>query len=281
MIAERYWEQQKTEVLEKIKNAENNEAALAVFQQFWESLKVHVLSMYGHEAILRQQIALLFAEAGTAVEMLLIRDEPRLSVKKPHDSSARILPEILRSPLLIYGVSALGVFLSMVAGGNAWQYALLFVAIAGIEFYLTQKGAHKNQAQYEIASSLNAGMFEKQMLRQVQLIDAHITDLETLHNDVLQPAGDIMLDKTSISLCQYVWASAKQGYPVDSTLMMAEKLMAQNDMEWVSYQADTQHFFDVMPTRKTSRMIFPALKKASDGTLICKGQYLKSNDMKH
>lgn len=277
MIAERYWENKKNEVLSQVKSAESNEVVLAVFQQFWEALKVHVLSSYGHEATLRQQIALLFKESGTAAEMLLIREEPRLSVVHPQASSEKKLPDILHSPMLIYGVALFGIFLSMVAGGNAWQYALLFGAIAGIEYYLTQKVNSLTQPQYEIKSILNADMFEKQMLRQVQLIDAHIADLHMLHDDVLQPMGDVILDKTSISLCQYVWASAKQGYPVESTLMMAEKLMAQNDMEWVHYQPEHQLFFDVMPTKKTSRMVYPALRKTSDGTLICKGQYLKVN----
>ena len=280
MIAERYWEHQKNDVLAQLKDADNGDAILAAFRQFWEGLKVHVLSAYGHEATLRQQIALLFKEAGSAAEFLLIREEPRLVVVQPQASTEQKLPDLLRSPLLIYAISAFGICLSMVASGNAWQYALLFGAIAGCEFYLTQKAGPSHQPQFEVKAVVNAELFEKYMTRQVQMIDAHIADLQTLHNEVLQPMGNVIMDKTSISLCQYVWASAKQGYPVESTLMMAEKLMTESDMEWVTYQVDTRHLFDVMPTKRASRMVYPALRKSSDGTLICKGQYLKSNEEK-
>jgi len=275
MTAEQYWELHKGEVLADLKSAGSDEELLAIYHRFWESLKTHVLSGFAHEDILRQQIALMFIEADTAADMLRVRETPQVMLAQKPREKQNGLRRLLDGPMPACIVAVLGTVLSLIAGGKVWHLTLLFAITAVLLLRGYKRDSEPGNAGYTVRVSTNQKLLEHQISRQVQLMDAHIADLKTLQNDLLTPVKDILPDKTSISLCQYVWATAHQGYPISSTLMMAEKLMQQNDMEWVMYQEDTRAFFDVMPTKRESRMVYPALRKTSDGTLLCKGQYLK------
>lgn len=278
MTAEQYWELHKNEVLAELKDAGNEDEILVVYHRFWESLKVHVLSCFEHEEILRQQIILLFIEADKAADILRVREAPQVTLVHKTPEKMKWLHRILISPVPACVAAFLGVALGINAGRKVWYLTLLFAITAALLLYHFKTDAEFPKSGYTVKVSINQKLLEHQILRQVQLVDAHIADLKALQNDLLTPMNDILPDKTSISLCQYVWGNAHQGYPINSTLMMAEKMMRQNDMEWVPYQEDTTAFFDVMPTRRESRMVYPALRKISDGTLLCKGQYLKDND---
>ena len=75
-----------------------------------------------------------------------------------------------------------------------------------------------------------------------------------------------------------MWSVVNIDYPAQGALFTAEKLLRQNDMEWVDYSPERQHWFDVMPTKKSSRTVYPALRRISDGSLVCKGQYIQSQE---
>lgn len=276
MTAEQYWELHRSEVLAELKGADNEDELLAIYHRFWESLKANVLSGFAHEDVLRQQIVLLFIEADTATDILRVRETPQVT-PVIHEKTEG-LQGFLSGSVPACAAAILGAVLSLCAGRKVWYLTLLFAITAALLFYRFRLDGQFTSAGYTVRVSTNRKLLEHQILRQVRLVDTHIADLKTLQNDLLAPMNDVLPDPTSISLCQYVWASAHQGYPIQSTLMMAEKLMQENDMEWVMYQEDTSAFFNVMPTRRESRIVYPALRKTSDGTLLCKGQYLKTND---
>ena len=58
-------------------------------------------------------------------------------------------------------------------------------------------------------------------------------------------------------------------------LFAAEQLLKQNGLEWLDFSEETRSCYQIMPTRKTARTVYPAVRKVEDGSLVCKGQYLE------
>jgi len=58
-------------------------------------------------------------------------------------------------------------------------------------------------------------------------------------------------------------------------LLAAEQTLKRNGLEWVEFSEETRSCYQIMPTRKTARVVYPALRKIEDGALVCKGQYLE------
>ena len=112
--------------------------------------------------------------------------------------------------------------------------------------------------------------------RQMQLLDQHILDLSTLLEEVTTPLEDVDLDRETLTLCQMVWAFTNSEYPKESAFYKAESLLDKNGIEWVDFSPEKRSFFEIMPTKKSSRVVYPALQKKSGGALVCKGQYLES-----
>ena len=87
---------------------------------------------------------------------------------------------------------------------------------------------------------------------------------------------DLPLDGDLMGLCQQVWAGTKQSQSLEGALNAAERLLERSELEWLEYSEETRHFYEVMPTRRESRTVYPALVKKSDGTLASRGQRLEN-----
>lgn len=277
MNMEQYWQEQKSSFLARAKQAADDKELMAQYQMLMEQMKVQALSSFPYDDVLRQQIALLFNEALQGAELLFVRGLP-VVVHGEKKQSARPSPmmDLLSNPMFMVVVLGAGLLLSLFLGGGAWKCAFLFAAALALALFNARTPVDNEVAT--AAAPLQIEYLDGFITRQARLLDQHISDLQLLLQDTLAPLTDVSLDPAALSLCQYVWAFAHSNYPAESALYSAEKLLRQNDIAWVEYAPETRAFFEVMPTQKQSRTIYPALRKISDGTLVVKGQYIESRN---
>lgn len=275
MIAQRYWAEHKADFILEAKSVTSATEMMEVYRRFTAGLKTHVLSAYRQNAVLQQLIALLFAENELGAEMLLSREEPSIVIK-PSEAKKRsfIWEKVLLNPILIYGLLLAGFIMSLYAIKTAWFCAIFFVATAGA-FYIQSTSGRSAQVQHQARAAFSSELVAAYLDRQVQQLDAHIDDLQALMKALTLPGSNLPIEMDSLTLCQLVWANAHQGYPAESMLFAAEQLLNQNGLEWADFSEETRSFYQIMPTRQTSRTVYPALRRVEDGTLVCKGQYLE------
>lgn len=254
--------------------AQSNEDLLLHYCQCMEGMKISVLSDFAHNDILRQQIALLFAQAQRGAEMLLVRGEP---VLRAVDAPVQKLPalwRLLQNPALLYGVLGAGAVVSLFSNLRA----LLFFGLAAALVYLREGRKDEQKQSWTAAYELRLEALEAYIERQAQLLDAHVQDLCALLEDASAPLPELTLERDVMTLCQYVWAGAHEGCSLDSALNAAEKVIERSELEWAEYSEKTRRLYEVMPTRRESRTVYPALIKKTDGTLAQRGQRLENRE---
>ena len=277
MIVEKYWLSQKDAFLARAREATDDNELLEQYRMLLEQMKLKAMSMFPHDDVLRQQTALLFYEAAQGAEMLLVRGKP--VVVQESKSAASKIPGVLsflKNPIITWAILGAGLVFSLLAGKGAWKCSI-FMILGLAASVLNSKAAPSgfSGAVPKAVSSLQMEYLDGFITRQAQLLDRHISDLQLLFQDTVAPVTDVSLDMVTLNLCQYVWAFANFNYPAESALFTAEKLLKQNDIAWSEYKSSLRGYFDVMPTQKDSRTVYPALFKISDGTLVCKGQYIE------
>lgn len=274
MTCEKYWEQQRKTFLEEAGQAEGDSALLALYRRLLEKLKTNALSDYPHDKTLCQAISLLFDQAVQGSELYLARSMPTLERSMPEaERKVPAILSLLAKPVLLYAVLAAGLVFSLLAGSGAWRCAVFFVA--GLGLALARLAIpEKKQEAVSVRTGIRPEYLDAMIQRQAKLLDRQIADLRTLLDSIMVPA-DLPMDPVAMKLCQYVWAYANGSYPAESALYTAEKLLKNNDLCWADYSADTRRMYEVLPTRKDSRTVYPALQKCSDGTMAVMGQYLE------
>lgn len=275
MIAKQYWDEHEADFIAEIKDVSSAAEMLEACRRFTSGLKAHVLSCYRQNAVLQQMIALLFAENELGSELLLVREEPSVVLRPSQGEKKKSLRErVLLNPILLYALLAAGMIVSLFSGIEMWPCALFFAAAAGVA-YMQNTAPRSAQPQYQPRAAFSPELTAAHIARQVQQLDAHIDDLQALLKEMELPGGDLPVERDTLSLCQLVWANAHQGYPAESMLLAAEQTLKRNGLEWVEFSEETRSCYQIMPTRKTARVVYPALRKIEDGALVCKGQYLE------
>ncbi len=273
-MIEAYWQEQKKAFLTQAREAQDNHALLNLYQTLLEQMKIRALSSFPHDDVLRQQVALLFYQAGQGAEMLLARGLPTVVQGEKPLNAPKPIAALLANPALSYAVLGAGMVFSLLAGGDSWRCAIFFAAALGIAAF------NASRIQPEVipptaVAPLQVEYLDGFITRQAQLLDQHIADLQLLLQDAIEPLTDTALDPVTANLCQYAWACAKNGYPAEASLYAAEKLLHMSGLTWLEYTPSARPFFDVMPTRNASRTVYPALVTVSGGTLVSKGQYIE------
>lgn len=275
MSCEQYWRGHREAFLEEAGKTESDSALLTLYQRLLEQMKANAVSNCHCEETLRQLIPLLFAQASQGAELYLARSLPALERDRPMaKEKVHIVMNWLANPVILCAVLGAGLVYSLLAGGGAWRCALFFAVGLGIT--LARVRAPKDsEGTISIRTGIRLEYLDELILRQARQLDRQVEDLRTLVDSIATPP-DLPLDQTSISLCQYVWAFANDTYPAESALDAVEKLMRNNDLCWVEFSPETRRMYHVLPTRKATRVVYPALKKLSDGTLVAMGQYLEN-----
>ncbi len=278
MNVEKYWLSQREAFLSRAREAKDDNELLDQYRMLLEQMKLKAMSMFPHDDVLRQQTALLFYEAAQGAEILLVRGKP-VVVQDNKVHTATKLPKalvFLKNPMITWAILGAGLVFSLLAGKGAWRCAI-FMALGLVASVLGSMGLNSSASgAVPIAvSNLQMEYLDGFITRQARLLDQHISDLQLLFQDTVAPVSDVSLDPVTLSLCQYVWAFANSNYPAESAMFTAEKLLKQNDIAWTEYKGELRGYFNVMPTQKDSRTVYPALYKISDGTLVCKGQYIE------
>ncbi len=273
-MMESYWQEQRKVFLERAREARDNNELLGQYQMLLEQMKVKALSSFPYDDVLRQQVALLFGEAAQGAQMLMVRGLPTVVQGDRPLQAVKPWQALLQNPILLYAVLGAGLVFSLLGGGDSWRCALFFAAAIGVVAGSGRVKAPENAVATAVAP-LQIEYMDGFITRQAQLLDQHIADLQLLLQDAVEPLRDTAVDPVTLSLCQYVWAFAKDNYPAESSLYTAEKLLRMNDLAFVEYTPEVRHCFDVMPTKNASRTVYPALKKVSDGMLVSKGQYIE------
>ncbi len=273
-MIESCWQEQRRDFLENARQAQDNHELLHQYEKLLEQMKIRAMSSFPYDDVLRQQAALLFAQAAQGAQMLLTRGLPTVvQGEKPLNRQSR-WQTFLQNPALLYAVLGAGAVFSLLAGGGSWRCALFFGAAMGVAA-LKERFKPQEAALPTAVAPLQIETLDAFITRQAQLLDQHIADLQLLMQDAVEPLKDSAADPVTMSLCQYAWAAAKSDYPPESALYAAEKLLRMNDLTYVEYSPEARLCFDVMPTKNASRTVYPALKKISDGTLVSKGQYIE------
>lgn len=270
-MAQTYWQGRKAAVLSKMTAAGNSEELLKRYRDFMEGMKIHILSTLPQDDILRQQIALLFLQAERSAEILLIRGEPVLQAMNAPEAKLTWSQKLLKSSWPMYGLLGAGIASCLFSN----LIAIPFFAASALLFSLREKNAAEETPRWTAVCGLRTEALEAHITRQAQLIDAHIQDLRALLEDASAPLPDLPLDQDVMTLCQRIWASASQAPSRDGTLDLVERVLERSELEWADYSEKTRRLYDVMPTHKDSRTIYPALVKKSDGTLVSRGQRLE------
>lgn len=282
MSSEIIWQEQKKNFLAQISPKAEDKEFLSQYRMMMEQIKSRTISFYPNDEVLRQQIILLFHEATLGTEMILAKGNPVLSYETEiQEGKARsILKKILESPVTGYVMPIAGLLFSLIVGMSKMPfsgYCALFFAAAIIITYFQNKQKDKQfMKRPTIKQELQLELIDAQITRQMKQLDKHIEDLKVLHQDTIKPLAETQLDSKSINLCQYVWALANSNYPVETALYTAENILSENDLEWITYTPEKRAYFNIMPTKKQSRTVFPAIQKISDGTLVTKGQHIES-----
>lgn len=276
MGIEAHWLQQREAFLARARQAKDDQELLSQYRMLMEQLKTQAMSGFPHDDVLRQQIALLFSEAEQGAELLLAHGQPVVERREGATGAKKASPalRLLTQPAAGGAVAAAGLVFSLLAGRGAWRCAPFFAVALGLCALSLRAPAREGAVSVAVAP-LRIEFLDGFILRQAQLLDRHIEDLRLLLQDALAPASDVSLDPITLSLCQYVWAFANSNYPAESARGTAEKLLRTHDIAWVEYEPGLRNYFDVMPTKNAAHTVYPALRKISDGTLVCRGQYVE------
>lgn len=274
MTAQAYWKRRRDAAMAEMTAAKSNEELLHSYRRCMEDIKMSVLADMAQDSILRQQVTLLFLQAECGAEMLLARGEPVLRARSVHEQRQPAIWRLLRFPALLYGVLGCGAAACLFSGLSGLS-AIPFLALAAALVYLRERQPTADAQTWTAVCELRAEALKAHIDRQTQLLDAHIQDLRTLLEEIRAPLPELPLDGDVMGLCQQVWASAKQNQPLEGALNAVERLLERSELEWVEYAEKTRQLYEVMPTRRESRTVFPALVKKSDGTLASRGQRLE------
>lgn len=274
MTMEGYWAQHRESFLASARQAQDDQQLLSCYRMLMEQMKMEALAQFPHEDVMRQQTALLFYEAMQGAEMLLAKGEP-VVVKGKEKAGPRGGVRLLKRPETSYVILGAGLVMSVLGGRACWQLAPLFaVALLLLELKRRDAGS-ADDTDGRAVSPLRVEYLDGFIDRQAKLLDQHIADLRLLLQDSLSPVQEASLESSTQQLCQYVWACANGEYPAETALDAAQRTLQQNDMAWLEYTPEKQAWFDVMPTQRQSCMVYPALCRLSDGTLVRKGQYIE------
>ena len=276
MTAQAYWKRRRDAAMAEMTAAKSNEELLLSYRRCMEGIKMSVLADMAQDSILRQQVTLLFLQAECGAEMLLAR-ETVLRARSVHEQRQPVIRRLLNHPLLLYGVLGCGVAVCLLSGLPGLP-AIPFFVLAAVLVHLheRQPSAGADAQTWTAVCELRAEALKAHIGRQTQLLDAHIQDLRTLLEETRAPLPDLPLDGDLMGLCQQVWAGTKQSQSLEGALNAAERLLERSELEWLEYSEETRHFYEVMPTRRESRTVYPALVKKSDGTLASRGQRLEN-----
>lgn len=277
MTMEGYWAQHRESFLASARQAQDDQQLLSCYRMLMEQMKMEALAQFPHEDVLRQQTALLFYEAMQGAEMLLAKGEP-VVVKGNEKAGSRggvRLLALLKRPETSYVIFGVGLVLSVLGGRACWQFAPLFAAAVALLELKRRDAGGADDADGRAVSPLRVEYLDGFIARQAKLLDQHMADLRLLLQDSLSPVQEASLESSAQQLCQYVWACANGEYPAETALDAAQRTLRQNDMDWLEYTPEKRAWFDVMPTQRKSRMVYPALCRLSDGTLVRKGQYIE------
>ncbi len=281
MTMERYWLSHRESFLDRAEQAEDNQALLTQYHMLMEQMKMEALAQFPHDDVLRQQTALLFYEAMQGAEMLLARSEPMIvrgnggnAGKKRSFFQQRLLRILMRRETS-YVILGAGLLVCLLGSKELWRAAVFFVAALGVQVARERCAPAAETDTSRAVSKLRLEYLDAFILRQAKLLDQHMKELQTLFQDAIAPLTEETPDEAALLLCQYAWAAAKNDYPAESVLYAAEKLVHQTGLVWTEYSPQTRSAFDVLPSQQSARMIYPALRKNSDGTLVSKGQYIE------
>lgn len=275
MSCEEYWLGQREAFLAEAGQAESDSALLTLYQRLLEQMKASVLSGCPHEDVLRQQIALLFAQASQGTELYLSRNIPTLERGTP--AGGKRVPAAatwLAKPAFLYAVLGAGLAFSLLAGKGAWRCGLFFAAALALAAVRTMVPAQQ-EGPVSVRTGIRLEYLDALALRQAKLIDRQVEDLRALLDDMTAPS-DLPMEPAALALCQRTWAVANGQYPPESALYTAEQLLRANGLRWEEYDPARPQYYDVMPTKKAPRTVYPALCKLGDGSLVSKGQRLES-----
>lgn len=283
MKVEKLWQDKRENFLSRVSQVKDDKELIDIYQMLLEQLKTGIIGYYQHDVYLRQIIVLLFQEASQGSEILLTKSLPTLEFSSnSKQGKESLFIRILLNPILSYVILAGGFIFSILVGMKKMPFSgycacFFAVGLALVIFQNIYKEKAKGKGALPVAtSSIKIDNLDRFITRQTQLIDQHISDCEQLLEDLTEIPTDDTLNSDVKTLCQYVWAFANSGYPKESALYKAESILEKNDIAWVEYSPEKQSYYDIMPTKKESRIVYPALEKISDGTLVAKGQYLET-----
>lgn len=275
MTAQAYWKRRRDAAMAEMTAAKSNEELLHSYRRCMEDIKMSVLADMAQDSVLRQQVTLLFLQAEQGAEILLTRGEPMLCAGSMPEQRQPAIWRLLRFPALLYGVLGCGAAVCLLSGLPGLP-AIPFFVLAAVLVHLHEGQPSAGAQTWTAVCELRAEALKAHIDRQTQLLDAHIQDLRTLLEEIRAPLPELPLDGDVMGLCQQVWASAKQNQPLEGALNAVERLLERSELEWVEYAEKTRQLYEVMPTRRESRTVFPALVKKSDGTLASRGQRLEN-----
>ncbi len=278
MSIEKYWQEQRNAFLKQAELLQDDKSLLAYYKTWMEQLKTYAMSQHPHDNQLRQVIALLFYQAMQGAELALVRGQPTIEFRQAESAPSKTprIPAFLSHPLVRCGVLVIGMAAALFSGIGSWWCAVIFAAAAGLEA-LCMISKETGITEPTAVCSLRLDALESFMNKQVRLLDQQIEDLDHLLSDQ-ETSTSSEIDPTVLSLCQNVWSVNHASYPAETALYMAEKVLEQNDAAWAEYAADRRGWFEVLPTRQDSRTIYPAIVKASDHSLIMRGQYIEKRN---
>lgn len=278
MLLEKYWEEQRTAFLEKVNARWSDQELIARYKMLMEDMKTYAMSLFLHEDMLRQMIALLFYSSMEGSAMLPVRGKPTV-VYEQNDTKASKIPRLKRimtHPYLRLALLGSGAVLSIFAGLRGLVCLPIFLTVAALQA-LALQSKEKSSSVPTAESLINKEYLDGFITRQVKQMDQHIEDAKNLCRDISEKA-DQPFDAALAELCQHVWSVANAHYPAESAVYIAEKLLKKMNAEWVEYDQNLRNAFEIMPTRQVARTIFPAIRQMGDGAIICRGQYVEPHD---
>ena len=279
MTLEKYWEEHKEGFLKQVEADCSSKDLISRYKTLMEEMKIFVISRHPHEDVFNQMIAVLFSAAAEGAELLPVRGDP-VVVYAPEEAQEPEgwMKRVAVHPMVRLVLLGLGTVVSFFAGLRGLPCAAVFLGTAALQT-LALRTKEKPAALPTAETPMSGEYLDSFITRQAKHLDQQIEDIRKLCEDMTR-ASDEPLDDALAALCQHVWAVEYAGYPAESAVYMAEKILRDTGNEWVEYGPEMRNAFEVMTTRQASRTIFPAIRRIDDGTVTCRGQYVETKGVR-
>lgn len=296
MKIEEMWQKERSAFLSQVRKAADVRELLSQYGLLMEQLKMQTISEYPYEENLRQMIILLFQSALQGAEFALVQGNPTVvpqdstGAKQEEEPSLRVwnllhpasfwpqilllLRKLLAGPILSVALLAVGMIYCL-AKWPQLPYCILIMGAASALIICSFLLSRRKPVLLTAKPTLRTEYLDTFISNQTRLLDQQISDLKMLLQDMSEPVTERGADIELLKLCQQIWGTVNSAFPVESAYYSAEKLLLNSGAEWVPFSPENRGMYDVMPTRKESRTVFPAVRSRETGSLLSKGQYLE------